>query len=81
MTKKTFEEAMKRLEEIVRGLESGDLTLEGSLESFEEGMSLVTFCSKKLEETEQRVTMLIKESNGKFVHQPFELKGEEEQTS
>lgn len=81
MTKKTFEEAMKRLEEIVKDLESGDLSLERSLESFEEGMNLVAFCSKKLEETEQKVTMLIKESDGKFVHQPFELKEEEDDAS
>lgn len=78
MAKKNFEEAMKRLEEIVKDLETGDLSLEGSLESFEEGMNLVTFCSEKLEEAERKVTMLVKESDGKYMHQPFELKEEDE---
>jgi exodeoxyribonuclease VII small subunit len=78
MAKKNFEEAMKRLEEIVKDLENGDLSLEGSLESFEEGMNLVTFCSEKLEEAERKVTMLVKESDGKYMHQPFELKEEDE---
>lgn len=78
MAEKKFEEAMKRLEDIVQDLENGDLSLEGSLERFEEGMSLVSFCSKKLEEAEQKVTMLVKESEGKYTKQPFEIKEREE---
>ena len=72
MAQKKFEEAMARLEEIVQDLESGELSLEGSLGTFEEGMKLVNFCSKKLEEAEQKVTMLVKESEGKYTRQPFE---------
>lgn len=80
MAQKKFEEAMKRLEDIVQELEDGDLSLEGSLKSFEEGMQLVKFCSEKLEESEQKVNILIKESNGKLSERPFEMKdkGEEE---
>ncbi len=78
MAEKNFEESMKRLEDIVQDLENGDLSLEGSLERFEEGMSLVSFCSKKLEEAEQKVTMLVKESEGKYTKQPFEIKEREE---
>ena len=73
MAEKKFEEAMGRLEEIVEKLESGDLSLEDSLKMFEEGMKLIRFCSEKLEEAEQKVTMLVKESGGKFVQQPFEV--------
>jgi exodeoxyribonuclease VII small subunit len=73
-----FEESMKRLEEIVRDLEGGDLTLEESLRVFEEGMVLVKFCSEKLEEVEQKVTRLVKESEGKYGHQPFEIEEKEE---
>ncbi|MBW1998923.1 MAG: exodeoxyribonuclease VII small subunit [Deltaproteobacteria bacterium] len=72
MPEKKFEEAMERLEQIVRGLESGDLSLEESLKIFEEGMNLIKFCSKKLEEAEQKVTMLVKDSEGKYQQQPFE---------
>ncbi len=61
MAQKKFEEAMERLEEIVRDLEDGDLPLEESLKAFEEGMNLIKFCSEKLEEVERKVTKLVKE--------------------
>lgn len=74
MAQKKFEEAMKRLEKIVQELEVGDLSLEDSLKNFEEGMQLVKFCSEKLEESEQKVNVLIKESNGKLTARPFNMK-------
>lgn len=73
MAVKKFEEAMTRLEDIVQSLESGDLALEDSLGIFEEGMKLVGFCSKKLEEVEQKVTLLVKESNGQYTQQSLEM--------
>jgi len=73
MAQKKFEDAMKRLEEIVQGLENDDLSLEDSLKVFEEGMKLVGFCSEKLEEAEQKVTKLVKESDGRYTHQPFDM--------
>lgn len=73
MSEKKFEEAMKRLEHIVESLEKGDLALEESLKMFEEGMKLLHFCSRKLEEAEEKVTVLIKESGGKVTQQPFEV--------
>ncbi|MGD2124460.1 MAG: exodeoxyribonuclease VII small subunit [Desulfobacteraceae bacterium] len=78
MAEKKFEEAMERLEEIVESLESGDLSLEESLRIFEEGMKLIGFCSKKLEQAEQKVSILIKDSGGKFAQQPFEMDEKEE---
>ncbi len=78
MAQQKFEDAMKRLEDVVESLESGDLSLKDSLQIFEEGMKLVSFCSKKLEEAEQKVTMLIKERNGKYTHQPFDVKEADE---
>ena len=78
MAQQKFEDAMKRLEDVVQSLESGELSLQDTLQIFEEGMKLVSFCSKKLEEAEQKVTMLIKESNGKYTHQPFDMKGADE---
>jgi exodeoxyribonuclease VII small subunit len=78
MAQKTFETSMKRLEEIVHELEKGDLPLEDSLKVFEEGMSLIKFCSKKLEEVEQKVTLLIRESDEKYVHRPFDEEKNEE---
>ena len=78
MAEKKFEEAMERLEKIVESLESGDLSLEDSLGIFEEGMKLVGFCSKKLEEAEQKVTLLVKEGEGKYSQQPFETEAKKE---
>lgn len=76
MAEKKFEEAMQRLEEIVQGLEGGDLSLGDSLKAFEEGMALSKFCSMELEAAEKKVTLLVKESGGKLSETPFELSGE-----
>jgi exodeoxyribonuclease VII small subunit len=71
MAKKTFEQSLKQLEEIVAELESGDLSLEAAIKKFEEGMELSRFCTQKLEETERRVTILMKDSGGNLVEKPF----------
>ncbi len=55
---KTFENAIARLEVIVRMLESGNAPLDESLSLFEEGVALVKFCNEKLDTAEQRVRML-----------------------
>lgn len=54
-----FEEAMSRLEEIVQRLENGDLTLDGSLNLFEEGIGLARYCSEKLDAAESRLEILL----------------------
>jgi len=71
MADKTFEESMKRLEEIVQQLEGGDMPLEESLSVFEEGMKLAAFCSRKLEEAEKKVTLLVREQEGCLLEKPF----------
>lgn len=66
MTSKTqpnFEESMKRLELIVSNLEKGDLTLEKSIEAFEEGTKLVETCNKSLKTAEMRVEKLMKKGS------------------
>ena len=62
MPKKTFEQSIKQLEEIVHEMERGDLSLEKAMKKFEEGIQLSKFCSEKLDETEKKITVLIKES-------------------
>jgi len=64
MKEKKFEEALERLEEIVKKMEEGDMTLEESLEAFEEGVRLSRFCSKKLDEAERKVEILLKDDEG-----------------
>ena len=68
----TFEGAMQRLEEIVDELEQGSLSLEDSLKIYEEGVELIKFCSAKLEETEKKVKVLVKNGDS-FVTKPFDI--------
>ena len=59
-----FEEAFKRLEDIVTKLESGDLSLEDSMTLFEEGIILTKTCKSRLEAAEQKIQLLFKDSDG-----------------
>lgn len=54
----TFENAIKRLEEITVLLENGQLSLEESLKAYEEGSKLADFCAQKLKEVELKITVL-----------------------
>jgi len=59
MKEMTYEKAMERLEEIVKGLENGALPLDKSLELFEEGTRLSTYCNACLNAAELKVTQFI----------------------
>ena len=58
----SFEEALGRLEEIVEGLEGGQLALEEALERFEEGMALRAECLKRLQDAEVRIEQVLADS-------------------
>jgi exodeoxyribonuclease VII small subunit len=60
---KSFEEVLKRLEEIVESLESGDLTVEKSLALFEEGVGLAREGHRRLEAAEKRITELLEDGS------------------
>lgn len=77
MAEKKFEAALERLEEIVQELEKGDLPLEQSLKLFEEGIKLSRICTKRLEDAERRVEILLKDKAGNILVQPFEEQEEE----
>ena len=72
MAKLTFESAMKRLETIVQDLESGDLSLDEALKKFQEGMKISKFCSDKLDESEKKVSILLRDEEGGIQEEPFE---------
>jgi exodeoxyribonuclease VII small subunit len=74
MAKQTFENAMKQLEQIAQELEAGELSLEMAMKKFEEGIQLSRFCTKKLDETERRISMLLQDSDGAIQEVPFEDK-------
>jgi len=69
---KTFEEALRELEEIVNRLEGGDLPLEEALQLFEEGVRLSRLCHTKLDEAQRRVEIVLKDESGKMTAHPFE---------
>jgi exodeoxyribonuclease VII small subunit len=76
MANQTFEKAMNKLEQIVQELESADLPLEKAIKKFEEGVQLSKFCSEKLDETEKRITILLKDQNDRVFDKPFISKTE-----
>lgn len=70
-SKLSFEQALARLESIVRDLESGNIELEKSLELFEEGISLSSICSQLLKEAKQKVEILVEKNNGEIIKENF----------
>ena len=66
-----FEASLQRLESLVEQMEQGDLTLEESLKTFEEGIKLTRECQAALTAAEQRVKLLI-EKDGELTEIPFE---------
>jgi exodeoxyribonuclease VII small subunit len=72
MATEKFETSLKKLEEIVKRLEGGSVSLEESLKAFEEGVKHAAFCSRKLDEAERRVEVLLKRKDGTFDREPFE---------
>jgi exodeoxyribonuclease VII small subunit len=75
-----FEDGLKRLEEIVAKLESGNLSLDDSLKLFEEGVKLVRFCNERLAEAQQKVELLTKDQAGNVIgSQPFNSENSEEE--
>jgi exodeoxyribonuclease VII small subunit len=71
MAQKTFEQSMKQLERIVQELEDGDLPLEKAIKKFEEGIKLTKLCSEKLDETEKKISVLLKNSEGQMAEKPL----------
>lgn len=61
----TFENAMKRLEEIVNALESGQVSLDDSLKLFEEGIKLTKYCETELKNIENKAAKILEDSQVK----------------
>ena len=76
--KPDFERSLARLEEVVRRLESPDLSLDDAMKLFEEGVALSRECQKQLEQAEGRVEILLKKADGKLAAAPFDLEREGE---
>lgn len=79
MAKEKFEEALGRLEDIVKKMEAGEMSLEESLKAFEEGIKLARLCSRKLDEAERRVEILLKQEE-ELVIKPFKVEENESES-
>jgi exodeoxyribonuclease VII small subunit len=76
--KPDFERSLARLEEVVRRLESPQISLDDAMKLFEEGVTLSRECQKQLEEAEGRVEILLKKADGKLAAEPFDPERENE---
>ncbi len=70
---KSFEEAITELEQIVSRLEKGDISLEESIENFQQGIQLSRYCASKLDEAEKKISILLQDEAGNIVEKDFEL--------
>lgn len=68
----TFEEAMENLEKVVTELESGELSLDESVNHFQKGMELSNYCSKLLENAEKTISILVEQRDGTMQEENFE---------
>jgi exodeoxyribonuclease VII small subunit len=73
---KNFETSLEELERIVRELEQGELTLEKSLELFEQGVKLSRECQERLNQAERRIEILMRDNQGRAVVRPFDPESE-----
>ena len=67
----SFEAGLKELEGIVKKLETGEAPLEEAIHLFERGIHLSRYCSKKLEEAEKKIELLVKDPRGEYKAAPF----------
>lgn len=72
----SFEASLEKLEQIVKQLEDGELSLDDSLKLFEEGIKLSRECKERLDQAERRIEMLTKDESGGAVLKEMEFKEE-----
>lgn len=76
MEKKSFESSILELENSVKRLESGELTLDEAISEFERAMGLIKACNERLEAAEMRVRMLTEGKDGTVTDRPFDAPDE-----
>jgi exodeoxyribonuclease VII small subunit len=71
MKEMTYEQAYAKLEEYTEQLESGELTLDESLQVFEKAVALIRYCGEKLDGAKKQMQVLVEGLNGEMVEKPF----------
>jgi exodeoxyribonuclease VII small subunit len=66
-----FEANLRQLEQLVQQMEQGELTLEQSLSTFEQGVALTRACQQALDKAEQKVNLLLQDEQGAISRKPF----------
>ncbi len=77
----SFEEALDQLEEITRQLESGQLTLDASIQAFERGMELRKICMEMLQRAEQKLEYLERQADGALERKPIDSPDESQRSA
>ncbi len=67
----SFEANLRQLEQLVQQMEQGELTLEQSLSTFEQGVALTRACQQALDKAEQKVNLLLQDEQGAISRKPF----------
>jgi len=75
MARERFEEALKKLEDIVARMETGELSLDESLKAFEEGIRLIRLCNGKLDEAQRRIDLLVRNDREDLELTSFPVEG------
>ena len=68
---KKFEDQLKELEAVVARIDSGELSLEESIDAFERGIGLVRVLNQKLDEIEKKVEVLVRDAQGELRTTPY----------
>ncbi len=74
---KKFEDELTELEAIVARIDSGELSLEESIEAFERGVGLVRGLNRKLDEIEKKVEVLVRNAQGELRATPYQEPAED----
>ena len=74
--KEKFEDHLKKVEEVVRSLESGKLGLDDSMEKYEQGVSALKQCYRLLEKAEMKIKLLVKQKDGSLGEEDFDSEAE-----
>jgi exodeoxyribonuclease VII small subunit len=76
-SEKKFEDELKDLEAVVARIDSGELSLEESIDAFERGIGLVRVLNHKLDEIEKKVEVLVRNAQGELRTTPYQNPAEE----
>ena len=74
-----FEDSLKQLEDLVERLESGEISLEESLQDFEHGVALVRTLRERLDQAQQRVDKIVEQEGGETAAEPMDLMDDDDE--